>query len=312
MLAVDLGIADVPLGVLIVAGVALLVAAAWWRLFHDEDFEDLLDEDDGGRRLAIPHYAESQGLRDLAASFKIELPLKHEVTKDRKFSVRIRELGGERGSSETRQYAGEIDLPRLAQRLDEKLDYDACGRGLADAPAVADRQVLADAVAQLSSTVGETSQTRELLRQVEETYDRERAETVVKRKREELAEVAEREKLILMRGKFNQTPATDGQPAAIVLTHFDPPPYYGAYGPEMGGAEPQPQPVPDGVGIRVALPDDSAFTPAGRERISRGEPFYGQIIAHSPSYNSETGVLSCAAYAVWGTNRPRPREMYGC
>jgi len=115
-----------------------------------------------------------------------------------------------------------------------------------------------------------------------------------------------------MRGQCNVAPG--GATPLIVLTHFEPPVYHRRSGPESAEIEPKPLPVPRGVGIRIALPDESAFTPAGNERINRGEPFYARVIAHSPSYNSETGVLSCAAYALWGANRPRPSrdDYYGC
>lgn len=309
--AIDIGIAEMPLWVLIVAGFLLLLALGWWSLGREGDFAEF-PGDEEAERLAIPYYVEREGLRSLAASFRIELPLTREVTRQRRLMARVRGFGGERAQSETRQYSGEIDLSRLVRMLDEKLDYDACARDLADVPMVEDRQVLSDAISHLDRSVGETSQTRELLRQVEEVYDRERSETVVKQKRDELREVGERQKLILMRGQFNVAPG--GATALIVLTHFDPPPYYRGYGPEAGETEAKPLPVPDGVGIRIALPDESAFTPAGKERINRGDRFYARIIAHSPSHNSETGMLSCAAYAIWGTNRPRPnREHYhGC
>lgn len=108
---------------------------------------------------------------------------------------------------------------------------------------------------------------------------------------------------------FVMAPNPGGEAPAIFLTHFETPLYPRGYG-AGGGSEPRPLPVPDGVGIRVALPDESAFTPAGKERLNRGDPFYVQIVAHSPSYNDSFGVLSCAAYAVWGTDRPVPALEY--
>jgi hypothetical protein len=177
---------------------------------------------------------------------------------------------------------------------------------------IEDRAVLSEAIASLTRSVGETSKTRELLEQVEEVFDHERLETVVKQKRSELEETAHRERLILMRGTFNRVAGgAGGEPPVIGITEFDPPRYYGEPG-HGASSEPQPMPVPDSVGIRVALPDDSAFTPAGRERIARGDPFYARLIAHSPSYDEATGTLTCAAYAVWGTTRPRPELRYGC
>src|SRR5712691_8589264 len=43
--------------------------------------------------------------------------------------------------------------------------------------------------------------------------------------------------------------------------------------------------VPEGVGIHVTLPDDQAVLPSGRERFERPQPFYGRVIAHSPSFD---------------------------
>jgi hypothetical protein len=314
VLAVNLGVADVPLWLLIGAGV-LAVGIAGWRWLHSASaLEEFASESESGR-LAIPYYVERDGLRSLAASFKVELPTTREVTKQRKFMARIRGVGGERGQSETKQFSGEIDLRELVRKFEETLDYDSCARDLGDAPAVEDREVLSDAIAHLNRTVGETSQTRELLGRVEEVYDRERSETIVKQKRTELREVGDREKLILMRGRFETAEKPGSGNALIVITHFEPPLHYRDYGGVRGidAEPPQPVPVPPGVGIRIALPDDSAFTPAGKERIGRGEPFYARLIAHSPSYNEDTGMLSCAAYALWGTNRPRSNpDYYAC
>lgn len=310
-LAIDIGIADVPPLWLIFA-ILVLLAIGWWWFVHGD--VDEFSSDSESSRLAIPYYVERAGLRNLAATFKVELPVAREVTRQRRRMLKYRGFGAERGQSETKQFSSDIDLSQLVQNLDDKVDYEACARDLGDAPMVEEREVLTEAIATLKRTVGETSQTRELLGQVENVYDREREETVVKQKRTELAAVGDGEKLILMRGKFNTTNVPGNGGGAIVLTHFDPPVYYRQYDVErVRERDPQAVPVPDGVGIRVALPDDEAFSPAGKERVTRGEPFYARVIAHSPSYNADTGVLTCAAYAVWGTNRPqRRREFYGC
>jgi hypothetical protein len=62
--------------------------------------------------------------------------------------------------------------------------------------------------------------------------------------------------------------------------------------------------VPAEITIEVVLPDDTALTPAGAERIGRGHPFYARVIAHSPSYERESDSFVCSAYAVWGATRP--------
>lgn len=311
LFAVDLGIADVPVWALVLGGLALLVLA-WRWLERDPEFGEFANESDG-TRLAIPFYIERESLRNLAALYKVALPIAREVVKQRKLVARLPWLGGEGSRSETKQFSGDVDLAQLVRNLDEKLDYDACARDLGDAPVIEERGVLSGAISQLSATAGEFSKTRELLGQVEETYDRERSDTIIKRKRHQLADTASHEKLIFMRGKFEAAEQPGQGDAFVVLTHFDQPSFYQAYGPEdQNEGDLQPVPVPDGVGIRIALPDEEAFTPAGRERLRRGQPFYARLIAHSPSYDEESGILSCAAYGLWGTNRPRPqREYYG-
>jgi hypothetical protein len=90
------------------------------------------------------------------------------------------------------------------------------------------------------------------------------------------------------------------------LTHFNPTPGY--VSPRSGdeGDEPRADliPIPEGIGLNVVLPDNKALTPAGSERIQRGDPFYAGLIAHSPSFNSETATLTCSAWAIWGENTP--------
>lgn len=299
IIAIDLAVADVPWWVLILVVLALLGAFwRWWVMAADIDDET----SEAGGRLAIPLYVERDGLRNLVSSVKVELPHAREVTKQRKLNFKWKDVGGERSESETKQFKDEIDLGRLARNLDAKLDYEACSRDLGDAPNIEGREILTEAVARLEGTVGDTSPTRELLGQVEQVYEQEHAELIVKQKRDEFADAAKREKLLLLSGKFETAvPPGDGR-ALLVLTHFEPPPAFADfYG--RSSKEPDPVPVPQGVGIRVALPDDGAFTPAGKERLTRGEPFFARAIAHSPSFNTETGMLTCAAFALWGTNR---------
>jgi hypothetical protein len=61
--------------------------------------------------------------------------------------------------------------------------------------------------------------------------------------------------------------------------------------------------MPAGVAVRVILSDPAAFTASGSDRLKRREPFYGRVIAHSATYDSGSGTLSCYAYAVWGVPR---------
>jgi hypothetical protein len=95
--------------------------------------------------LAFPYYLDQQGIRSLASSLKIDIPLTRHVTKSRKLSALFKGVGGETGRSETAQYAGQLDLVRLSESISEA-DPSKVTRYLGVLPQVSDREVLAEAV----------------------------------------------------------------------------------------------------------------------------------------------------------------------
>lgn len=64
--------------------------------------------------------------------------------------------------------------------------------------------------------------------------------------------------------------------------------------------------VPPALEIVMVLHDPDALMPSGRERLSREEPFFGEVIATSPGFDTESGRFTCAAVAVWGCAQPQP------
>lgn len=281
----------------------------------------------GRPSLAYPYYLDEAGLRSLAVSLKIELPISRQVTRSMRISALSHGLGGERGRTETAEFAAGLDLNRLAEQIDERLGEDKVATGLSATPYVRDEEVLAEAASRIEKSLGETSRTRELLERLRAAYDTEKLETVASQKREELRDAAHHSKLILVRGSFDRVvdPSAGPTETLLALTHLDAlrptrrfrrviheidgDPRIFEYEPiRIPPLEPDDArtatPMPAGVGIRVVLPDAAAFTAAGKERIGRGEPFYARVIAHSPSFDNESGVLTCSAYAVWGIPAP--------
>lgn len=293
-------ILGLPAPVAVVAGAVVsvvVVALGWHWTARDRDYLD--DRDERTRSLAIPYYVEPASLRSLASQFGVQVPLRREVTVGRQWTWRTLA----RTRSETREMAAEIDLPLLVDAIRSTFPDDEVSFDVAALPLVEDRRVLGDAIRQVERGLGDTSRTRELLSQVEEAYGVERAEAIIKLKREELAEITERQQLIILRGEFCAFFATGEEPREIHLTAFD---SVGANGfLAVDSTETVSTPVPDGIGIHVALPDAASILPAGQERLRRPGSFYGQVVAHSPSYDAGAGILTCAAYAVWASNKPR-------
>jgi hypothetical protein len=279
-------------------------------------------------QLAIPYYVDESGVYDLARSLKIDLAIGREVTRQGKFAVSFQGFGGEGARSEMKRFAAGLDLNYLAERARETLDDDRLADGLGVAPEVRDEEVLAETADRLATRLGETSRTREILQELQSAYEQEKQETIAEDKRRELRTAAAASKLVLLRGQF--TAAADRGVAAIRLTHFEAPSVR-SYVPwellEYSSAEDAARweahrlaretqagddfedvasqiPIPAGVEIQVVFPDDEMFRPAGRERIGRGDSFYCRVLAHSPSFDSNSGTFTCSAYAVWGTTAP--------
>lgn len=58
-----------------------------------------------------------------------------------------------------------------------------------------------------------------------------------------------------------------------------------------------------GKHVAFRLIDEDAFTDFGRARLQEGPVFHGQAIGHSATWDTESSVLWCFAYAVWGKTK---------
>jgi hypothetical protein len=324
-----LGVAGLIVGGVIVLGCALTFDD--WRTRRKNRKSEAVQasEREVKQMLSFPYYVDQEGLRALAGSLGIELPLAREVTKARKLSLTFKGLGGEGSDSVTSQLAGNIDLNRLAHELRFGRVADRVASGLGEAPYVSDEEILESAIDTIERSLGETSGTREALARVRETYEVARIESVSNSKREELKPAAESNSLIVLSGELDRASDDGGVLNKLRLVRFDPQPVYPDHASARfvvsyediefmhrrqldffggGGLRRRPATrdeavVPPDIALEVVLPDDSALTPAGAERIGRGLPFYARVIAHSPSYDAESGSFVSSAYAVWGVTR---------
>lgn len=261
--------------------------------------------------LAYPYYVDSGGLRTLADSLGIDVPLIRETGVDRRVSAGARGIAAERGTHETTHSEGHIHLNQLAARLKQSAAYRNVVDELGFVPLVSDPSILSVTIAQIQSTLSSDEQANALLQRLRAAYEAERARTVAAAKREQLEQVAAQNQLVILRGQFETLASSSGTDASVRvrLTHLEESgvPYQSTgHAPAEGvGSDTSEMRMPDGVGIEAVLPaSDQAFTDAGRERLHRGAPFYGRLIGHSVSFDSATGILTCSAYAVWGMTRP--------
>lgn len=289
---------------------AFMFATDWW-MFRDPSGDDPSESREG--EIVYPYYVEHSSLRDLAHTVKLELPTSRSVTKSRKISVGTKGTSGERGGSETQEYGEQIPLRKLAEAVEESWNYEghSPATDLAVAASVSDERALSSAIEQIQHDFPGTSQTAELLSRVKEAFNGERIEALAAKKRKEFETVGKDNPVMVFAGQFafkEDGPAGSGP--ILKLTHFNPTPGYMSpdSAGENGEIEADLIPIPDGVGLNIVLPDETALTPAGKERIRRNKPFYAGVIAHSASYNQEAGILTCSAWAIWGERTPDWRE----
>jgi hypothetical protein len=258
--------------------------------------------------LAYPYYVDAPGLRTLADSLSISLPLVRESSSERRFTLSLRGASSERRGSENAQSEGHIHLNDLASQLKQSAAYRDVVDVLGFIPLVSDPEILRAAISQIEYAPGGAEDKRDLLTRLKNAYDQERARTVAAAKKEELKQVAEQNQLVILRGTFETCPADDDGRVCVRLTHLEASSvmFKTAQTPTDLGVETPEIPMPEDVGIEAVLPAADAFTAAGRERLDRGKPFYGRLIGHSASFDSDTGILTCSAYAVWGMTRPSP------
>lgn len=291
--------------------IALFAIFVLYELWEDRDVSRWDEEEVENRPSPVvyPYYVESGSLRELAHSVKLDLPTGKQVTKSKRLSFNLKGTGGEKGDSETEEYEGQLPLLELAQKVQESSYYgneNTPATDVADAAAVSDESALSAAVEQIQRDFPSTSQTAELLSNVQRAFSSERVEALSAKKREEFEGIAKENQMLVFKGQFAflGVGPNDCGPT-LRLTHFNPTPgYMSPRASDDGQVRPDLIPVPEGVGLNVALPDKKALTPAGSERILRNEPFFAGLIAHSPSFDSQTGILTCSAWAIWGEKTP--------
>lgn len=312
-LAIQLWFLDLPWWGWVAALVGVVVLGyflwTWWEdryLLGGEEFS----EEPESSQIVVPYYEEPGSLRSLANELKLDAPTVRQVTRSKRISIGFKATTGEGGQSETAEFSGSIPLPKLAKALEEPLRYEGIGPATeaADAPLVSDEGVLSGAIEQIQAELPGTSETAELLSRVQEAYGAERVEAMAEKKRKEFAQIGKRNQLLVIRGQFGLAESGRGHAGPTLrLTHFNPTPSYVAASIRARGGEEVEADliaIPAGVGLQVALPDEGALTPAGHERLHRGQAVYVGVIAHSPSFEQGDGLLSCSAWAVWGETMP--------
>lgn len=272
------------------------------------------EEEARASAVIYPYYVEVNGLRELARSVKLDLPTARKVTKSKRLSFGSKGTRGEAGQSETEEFDSQVPLLELAAQAERSWSHDGAGPalGVATAPYVSDERVLSNAIEQIERDFAAQSQTAELLSRVKEVFGDERVEALAVKKRDEFKAIADRNQLMVFKGQFAYR--EDGPPGSgptLKLTHFNPSHGYSSPRAAVEGDTQEAAliPVPDGIGLTVVLPDEKSLRPAGRERIMRRAPFYAGIIAHSSSFNEETGTLTCSAWAIWGESTPNWNEL---
>jgi hypothetical protein len=255
----------------------------------------------------FPYYVEVKSLRELAQRVNLELPSSRRVTTSRRLNLGIKGLGGQAGGSETEEFEGQIPLQELAFEAERSWSSGGTGPAIAvaTAPYLDSRTMVSTAIEQVEEE-GIPNGAPELLPRIQELFREQREEALVNQKKFEFHSIAARNLLMVFQGQcaFLQE-GEEGCGPTLQLTHFNP-----SFGfpvpPAAKGEHEKPGlvPVPKEVGLNIALPDRESLLPAGRERILRRSPFYAGVIAHSPSFNLETGTLTCSAWAVWGAATP--------
>jgi hypothetical protein len=234
--------------------------------------------------LHYPYYLAREDVRVLAQTFKIVLPDMRETTRKRGVRIGSASRGSiERGRESTTTTPEQINLPALARLLRTRIGPEHLSVDVGHVP----EAYVSDAPLEAAAR-----------------------ENLIADKRRSLQAVADGNKLVVIRGYIQQSRRgpEEGQQfsgMALELTHLS--------SEKLGSKEPSGNPaelvMPQGVAVVIALPAATSCTDAGHERFKRDQAFFGEVIAHSPSFDESTGVFTCAAYAVWGCIKPQTADM---
>jgi hypothetical protein len=262
------------------------------------------DIDGSEPTLAFPYYVDSGGLRLLADSLGIDVPVARETASARRVTLDANHVSGEKSRSDTARFEGHIHLNRLAAQLKASAAYREVADVLGQIPQIRDLDILSAAITLIPSMPAD-----EVAEGLTLAYKTERQRTIMSAKRAELSQVAQHNQLVILRGTFEKCAIVRAEKlrAGVRLTHLESNEVAYSRNDEHPGRRTEQaseMPMPEGVGVHVVLPSPECFTAAGTERLERGASFYAQVIAHSASFDDATGVLTCSAYALWGMPRP--------
>jgi hypothetical protein len=173
--------------------------------------------------LAFPYYVDDQGLRTLADSLGINLPLTRETGSERRIKGEARGVGAERSRHESSHSMGHIHLNHLAAELKQSAAFRDVVDALGLMPHVGDQSILSAAVSQIEYMPPSDTDESGLAERLKSAYNLERTRTVAAAKRAELKQVAAHNQLVIVRGTFEvvDVPGAQGRGLTVRLTHLE-------------------------------------------------------------------------------------------
>lgn len=228
-----------------------------------------------GDDLAYVYYANVDGINQLAAGLMVAIPTEVSYKEAGNAAAKARGLGVGESDEVQRKLPVQINFPALSRDIRNHVEADRLATDVAGVPELPS-----------TDTEGASSHT-----------------DVAERKRQQLESIARAQHLLLIRGHLQVfSDGTEDGPVTLEVTHLSAERFNPADGRGVGDAAAMI--MPEGVAIRITLPAADAYTPSGRERFDRGLAFFGEVLAHSPTFDSDRGTFTCAAEAVWACPTP--------
>jgi hypothetical protein len=266
------------LALLAFGGIISYVVRKRGKRFVATPHEKLVPASTTGGDIAYRYYLDETGLRRLAADLRVDLPVKHRVVESDEIGAALPQGPSARTSHEvTKDLAPEINLAAFARRL-RKLGPRYVVDGLALVPVIPDCPRPSD-------------------------WDREDLRSA---KQDQFRSAGKSNQLVVIRGHFAHMPLSDtdtSTPITLRLTHLSNEVLQPETYPGTGDAAATV--FPEGLSLQVVLPNRERLEEGVQERFLRGEPFFGEVLAHSASYGEASSVFSCTAWAVWGCPSPQ-------
>jgi hypothetical protein len=267
----------VVVATIIVAVIIIGVVVARRRRSAREHGRRLEPAQQVGDDLAYPYYLDEANVRQIATGLNVELPVRQQVAERSQVTSQTQVLGAQDEETTTRELGGEINLAALARDIRLQVPSDKMSADVALLPSMPPH--------------GRRRGAR-------------RTEAIRAQKMDEFRDIAKANKLILLRGHFQQF-AIDEAKGTITLgmTHLSAEEFDAAQ--SRGTGNSAEMPMPEGIAIRVHLATMKACTDSGRAAFEQGTVFFGEAIAHTPNYDESTGTFGCTACAVWGCPGPQ-------